>query len=564
MDAVMDEATFSKALYDNDVDTVRRGLDESPALLHASIEYFGPSSPIRMAAHRGQTEMVMLLADRGANLEGVLDSAYAGSNPETAMALILRGAIADPKHPEREIERFKAFISGDYMFAYDAYYDQVDKAAAAGITPEYGFGDKPDSFDRIIRQIREDGKYRQLAKKIPGETIKGGGANPEFLAFGAVLQQAFIVSHNCMHLASGDRDTLVPQLLENSYQSNWKESAKRLKLFTTGEALQLKDALEHFADVVVMPEMARKTRNLLTSGKIDIKQLREMILPEVARVIVGNRSLPVVFDLQRDWHADETTLEAAIRDPKYARQGAWLPFTPDFTAASGLTISFVTDAPTLDKLGKDESHCVGGYASKCMREPVHIGVVKDGDKVLSTFELNEGRNKEADFVIRQHMRKHNAAVEDHSPEGIALKEFVHAVRSRAVKVDFEALRTRREKNVKEADDVRQICGFDPFYTEKTAERGDEKTGPERETNALHQYLNVITGGRDGRIEGQVPSVISSTRNSFVPGGREKWGRKTAAQFLEETGLMEQIDRMVDKVTSTKAEQTGNRGWAVGE
>lgn len=544
----METAQFHTAIQKNDLETVKRGLAETPELLETPINDNNGKfqTPLQVAVQWNMQPLAELLLEKGANLNGTLTLAYSRHNVHLASILFGKGAINQAKHPERNIDQFKAFISADdHKGPFDLYYRIEDMKAAGTLPRNVVEIPKPEStFDKMVRAIKGNPETKQLAKLIPSETTRTGAINPDFAAFGEVCHHARSVSEKLS--PESDPYRLMPLLLENSYQKNWQESAKRLSAFTARENNQLRDAINGFADTVVMPELARKTKFLLTSGTVNYEDLKTRIVPEIAKAMIGNRSLAVVYDLQRDWHADLTMLETTIRNPKYGREGKWPPLMPPTALDNGYTISFVTTSAELQHLHETEHlHCIAGYTSKCLSTPTHIGTLKNDGKIRSTFELNEDPAEKLKII--QNMHYDNQEVPQGSPEDVALKGFVSKVRSGALTFDSDKLAEERFKCLAANKDVRRICGFDVFYEEKTPSRGDEKTASECETNALRQYCKIITGGRDGTREGQPKSVISNTRHAFVPGGKEKWGNKTAKEFLTETGLMTQIDKIANEL-----------------
>jgi hypothetical protein len=410
-----------------------------------------------------------------------------------------------PKHPERNLESFKAFMSGDSNSTALHNYYRVKEMEAAGTLGNIVVTEKPAStFDKIISAIRADPESRQLAKIIPNETVKGGAINPDFAAFSEVLHHARIVSASLSQQESASHD-LLPLLMKNSYQKNWPDSARRLEDFTIREGRQLRDAINGFSESVAIPELARKTRFLLTSGAITYKDMKDKVLTEVGKTLIGNRSLAVIYDLQRDWHGDRATLEATCRDPKYAREGKWDPLTADYPTANGYKITFKTTAAELETLGTEQHNCVGGYSSLCMSQPTHVGVVTKDKKVCSTFELSELQDRPVTLV--QHVFKGNQPVGDADPEKQALEEYLGKLTSRQITFDSEKLAHSRHKALTQFNDISRICGFDPFYTEKPPPAARKKPRPSAKPSPCRNIARSSPAGATAAAK--APSPASS-------------------------------------------------------
>jgi hypothetical protein len=574
---LMADRKFGFAVKEGRTDEVLAAIREDPTRLHrgtivADDEKDGgilTYPPMHIAAQFGHTDLVLKLHELGANPYetgmhksesspgSVVSLAfernlYDAGRADQIEALLKKGLHYDPKHPERDLLAFKADVMGQYRpftthyYGWPSYrydYEDEDKNIA-----------QKDRLDEIIKILRTESAYADFAKKIPKETAKHNIINPDFIAFAKVV--AIVDTEASGFKVQDDRfsiSPLTPRLLANTYTDNWQKTLEKVQPIT-GRASGLRDAIKGFVTSVVLPELARKTEHQMRAGKINVEDAINKLMPAVADTLIANRGLQVMLDLDKDWHADFTTLEHRIRDPQFARKGNWLPLTEDYRAENGLTISFVTDAPTLEKLGKDEKNCVGGYASQCMDGPTHVGVVKEGDKVLSVFEMKESDDVRSVVTIPQHKYKAtvpvtpdkpedgmkevgNVDVTDDMPAGKALNEFVQKLRLAPeapgrIKIDRRRLAEHRQSIAKEANDVRYIMGFDPF------------SAGTRENIALQEYRRVRTGGR--RADHELGPSLVKRSNSFVPGD-EQWKDATAKDFLEKTGLMKVVDRVADEL-----------------
>lgn len=553
----MDHADFYKAVMDNDLAKVKVGLREHPEYANTSFQPFGyPQYPIHIAAQLGNAELINLLAEHGAEvnqvariLEGegretaprdrtALQLAYLNHALPAAIALIKQGARCYPpgdhaqkpaeeqakartKEQAREVTAFKAAAMRVYRLVEQA--ERLSQLGAPKVILDHSRPSR-EKFDALLAAIARSGS--KLARRIP-EAAPGNGTllTDDFLAFAEVAGLACQLQRQLNWSSDQDPFRMAMDFLERT-RKTWPEIAGRLRAFSPQDAADFADAVKAFTEVVVLPEFARKAKARIEARTVDIKEVIEALIPVVAETLIEKRGLAAMLDLSRDWHHRLPVLEKEIRQKEFPRTGEWLPLSPDYTAKNGLTISFVTSAQALDTLGREQKHCVGGHALDCMQSPVHIGVVKQGDTVLSTFEAEEQPQASGTLIrINQHRRAGNKAVPPQDPEEKALLEFVIRVNSGNIRPDFNAFHNRRVEIGEQAPDIRFICGFDPFTD----------TDGTYQTRALQQYLNLSTGGRDD-------SVVSRPI-PFVPGGKKKWGNATATAFLEQTGIMKKIDEL---------------------
>ena len=313
-------------------------------------------------------------------------------------------------------------------------------------------------------------------------------------------------------------------------QGSWQAVRDSLDEFSDADCRDVGDAIRAFAESVVLPEAARRTKNRL--GMIDYKELVDALLPDVAAAIIGERSLSAMLKVSRAWHNRMPALDDFRTIP---RTGSWEKATPDFTASNGYVIAFLDTGEKLRLEGKTLHHCVGGYTERCKQDRVHIASirkpVKDGeDEVfvpVSTVEFEESPDENLPLRLIQHRGDHDATPPVDSPNVFALNEFMARIGKHyngvdKIRINFDKILACRAEIAKDAcvTDVRGIIGYDPFVS----------SGPKMQDEYFRMYLDINSRG--------------GSTQSFVPGGTTAWKDKTAQEFLVKTGLMKSVDRLV--------------------
>jgi len=385
-------------------------------------------------------------------------------------------------------------------------------------------------------------KNRDVAKRLPPMEIKGK-PNTEFLDFCHVLRFAHKIE--CAQQGVPHRDLYEPigpmgiRLLHNT-EGSWSKISERLENFTINDAINTRDAVREFTIPIALPELLRKTKKQIRAGAVDVAAALQLLQEKTAEILMGDRSLFTILDLQRDWHRHLPILESIIRKSEFPRGGEWLPLTADYTDTNGMILSFVTDTKTLEELSKLEqlNNCLYLYPSSCVMGQAHVGIVKKDGKTISAFELSAdyGRKK----VRKAQHEAASRAAPDPQAEA-ALQNLITGINKGDIKVEFNAIRNAASGGM-DTQGLPVLCGFDPFA--RDAKR--------RQTIALQAYLEIKTGGRK-------ESVVRGS-HPFVPGGKEKWENIGATKFLKQTGLMDFIVELAANMPlKTREDYRGRHG-----
>jgi PcfJ-like protein len=427
------------------------------------------------------------------------------SSEDPALSYFLHhGGMVNPKNPAENTKMTKKFALP--VLDYDVPKEQF--------------------FDVLVWELKNlDAK---ISRRIPDEkNIQ------EFMAFADVIQKinyaARVMDSSTTKFSTRGKEAkpniplFYADMIERTTGS-WQQIRDSLKEFSLDDCWNVRDAVRAFTESVVLPEVVQRTRH--RAKKIDYSKVVDLLVPEVAKVIIGNRSFFTLLHFSREWHHRLPALESART---VARTGQWEKATPDFTASNGYLATFLNKAEDLAAEGKALKHCVGGYVEDCKQRGKHIISIRkpiksaDGETFVpvSTAEFDETPDSDAQLKLVQHRGYRDIPPMAHYAEAIALKEFMTRVHKQysgkdKMVIDFARLRDARDKIKDEVVNTAYTIGYDPFA----------KDAPEKQDEFFKLYMDI--------------NAPVGPNSSFIPGGKTKWGNKTAEDFLGETGLMDKV------------------------
>jgi len=236
--------------------------------------------------------------------------------------------------------------------------------------------------------------------------------------------------------------------------------------------------IECLADVAVMPLAAH---GHCTSEAMVTPEIRIAAIDAARRMVLGDRAAAAVLDNSRRWHherddildatriaADERRMQLlagvppdgwpGLTDAVQAPNGLWLvPLdTPELLRWEGLREPDPTGAEGLH-------HCVGGYATRCMRADCHIVSVReildDGTyRRLSTIEFDRLNPRSDQLSVVQNRGKGNG--DPSGPAQDATAWFMETVARGQVPLHRERIAAFQELMQGAADGVERFCGYD--------------------------------------------------------------------------------------------------------
>jgi len=236
--------------------------------------------------------------------------------------------------------------------------------------------------------------------------------------------------------------------------------------------------IECLADVVVMPLAAHAH---CTSDAMVTPEIRIAAIGAARRMVLGDRAAAAVLDNSRRWHherddildvtriaADERRMRLladvppdgwpTLTDPVQAPNGLWLfPLdTPELLRWEGLREPDPTGAEGLH-------HCVGGYATRCMRADCHIVSVReifeDGTyRRLSTIEFDRLNARSDQLSVVQNRGKGNG--DPSGPAQDATSWYMDMVARGQIPLNRERIAAFQELMQGTADGVERFCGYD--------------------------------------------------------------------------------------------------------
>lgn len=431
--------------------------------------------------------------------------------------LLNKGQFADnyetSKNVLHAIEKGAVLTPGDPNSTLPVYKDAI-----LGYMPGKGEGVK--IFDRMIKEISQ--LDTKLSRRIP----KPDMASKEFKAFAEVLAKVHAFASALDPRHPQQISLLLVDMLERT-QGDWQSVRNTLKDFTVDDCHDVADAVRGFAESVVLPELVQRTKS--RASFIDYNTALDTLLPEVARVLIGDRSMTTMLHLSHNWHERL----GALDDVRViARRGKWEKAAPDFIATNGYRVTFLETAEKLTREGEEMDHCVGGYAENCKSKPVHIASIQKPQaqpglyQSVATVEFKENQNGPVPLVIKQLRGVSDAMVLDDSSEKTALNEFMQKIhteykREDKISIDLPRLKKLRDESRKnqESGDLKEVIGYDPLA----------KDAPEQQDKFFHLYLDINSG---------VGRTVS-----FIPGGKTANAHSNAQDFLEETGLLKTVERL---------------------
>jgi len=186
------------------------------------------------------------------------------------------------------------------------------------------------------------------------------------------------------------------ELLREPFPETIRRFAKGGSPYRFGEALKrvppsdVRDAAEYLVDKLLIPARLHAIRRLCAlDGLVQRPDAGGLSRSDLTRDLI--RSLPVrdLFEMSDRWHRNLErhedrliTLRSEVR---------WDPFLGETDLGEGVRARELTGADALQRQGKREGHCVGGYTDKLLRAgpnrvPLIFSIERDGE-VLGTAEL---------------------------------------------------------------------------------------------------------------------------------------------------------------------------------
>ncbi len=326
-----------------------------------------------------------------------------------------------------------------------------------------------DDFIDVVSILRRD---PQLAKRIPDIS------NPKSLLredTSAFLEVAAYASHvikgidelcndgtykDAKKLSLEEKTELYKKLLGNA-KGGWVAMRDNLaSQFSFEDADNVKDALKEFTQSVVLPNIISAS---MSSDQC--KEAVELMMPEVASAMIGERSLSTLLGVSKAWHDHYAEVDAARTVP---REGQWTAVVEKPFESQGCTLSFLTDAQQLRDEGRRLKHCVGSYVVECVSGSSHIASIRDKEgKSLATIEFAEDISQGKPMLrIVQKRSYDDATPKFHSPEMQCLSDFMKAINKGEIKLDFNETTEKRLalalKIKNDRDVVSQMIGFNPY------------------------------------------------------------------------------------------------------
>ena len=186
------------------------------------------------------------------------------------------------------------------------------------------------------------------------------------------------------------------ELLKEPFPETMRRFAKGGSPYRFGEGLKrvspsdVWDAAEYLVDKLLIPARLHAIRRLCAlDGLVRRPDAGGLSRSDLTRDLL--RSMPVrdLFELSDRWHRNLErhedrliTLRSEVR---------WDPFLGETDLAGGVRGRELTGAHALQRQGKREGHCVGGYTDKLLRAgpnriPLIFSIERDGE-VLGTAEI---------------------------------------------------------------------------------------------------------------------------------------------------------------------------------
>jgi hypothetical protein len=106
------------------------------------------------------------------------------------------------------------------------------------------------------------------------------------------------------------------------------------------------------------------------------------------RLVTPDGGIRHLLHLSERWHR---IAYPAVEEIAAATDAtSWQRSVPDFTSSAGCRVIELLTEGDLDEEGRNQGHCVGGYARNCAWGGSHIFSIRSGPRTLSTFEVRFG------------------------------------------------------------------------------------------------------------------------------------------------------------------------------
>lgn len=249
------------------------------------------------------------------------------------------------------------------------------------------------------------------------------------------------------------------------------------------------------------------------------------------RAIIGNRSANNVMESVSSWHRARARLNEELMDPDLTKNPesiTWAPLTPPQNIGK-MQIRILTSERELMDHGIEMDHCVGGYAENCLDKSI-VGVIRQNDRAISTFELLENEGEGQKFRLAQHFGYGNSQPDIERPGTTDAKEFL-------------AARKVLEEYMKGIENGRI----------PTDSRGLD----ESRQKTLHRFSKTYED-RVLRIIGynpDTPGKIEASFEAYKEFMNPKMRGKHLQEWLDETGLTKTINQHIELAGLTKEKQT---------
>nr|WP_250807941.1 PcfJ domain-containing protein [Neorhizobium tomejilense] len=236
--------------------------------------------------------------------------------------------------------------------------------------------------------------------------------------------------------------------------------------YLRGAALNARDTLECFTDMVVLP---------IVSFKQDADDvylnvaIRKGASSWAWDMLYEGRNLPDLLDVSRRFHQEragmmEMSAAARLAQAKsQIKEGGWPGLTAPVRAPNGYWLVPLQTTPELGEEGKRMSHCVGGYTSSAKGCTSHIVSVRtiheDGRSTShSTCEFAGITAAVPTLNIRQHKSHGNGRPD--APFQDAIAWYKREIEAGRLKTNWELIRAFLDNTLVSTDQVERICGYD--------------------------------------------------------------------------------------------------------